>query len=174
MKKTLSTLKFAVILLLMASFSCEKKEITVLPPETQTGANTFGCYVNGELFVKDGTAPWMHLPLSATYSRSDKILGIRAYSHNGNDIGLELDPLQINSSIPISLALYSSKNPFCPYFAAKEAGEVIITKFDTVSCIASGRFNFNGQCSDFSLNIHGDSIVSITAGRFDVKFGIVE
>ena len=57
--------KLVFTLLLAASFilyACKKEKLeptppfqpidyTVLPPETQTGANTFGCKVNGEVWV---------------------------------------------------------------------------------------------------------------------------
>jgi len=51
------------ILLLTISFfllssSCKKNKPTnpvdQLPPETQTGANTFGCLINGEVFKPGG------------------------------------------------------------------------------------------------------------------------
>jgi hypothetical protein len=57
--------------------SCEEEEWTTLPPETQTGANTFGCYVNNELFVAQRKyAPLGGKYLSAVYSGSAKILTI--------------------------------------------------------------------------------------------------
>ena len=52
------------LLLLITSFvllssSCKKSKPTnpvdQLPPETQTGANTFGCLVNGEVFKPGGS-----------------------------------------------------------------------------------------------------------------------
>lgn len=89
-------LKIAVIMLVAAgSFcSCDKwinkkinekleKERTTLPPETQTGANTFGCYVNGELFVRvSGSAGFGMPSLEAQYS--DGVLKIWA---SGEKVG---------------------------------------------------------------------------------------
>ncbi|MCL2683443.1 MAG: hypothetical protein FWE63_08220 [Bacteroidales bacterium] len=50
---------FATLLLLCITTQCKKDPYTNgLPRETRTGANTFGCYVNGELFIPArGTAP---------------------------------------------------------------------------------------------------------------------
>jgi hypothetical protein len=51
------------LLLLITSFillssSCQKEKLKnptdELPPETQTGANTFGCLVNGQVFKPGG------------------------------------------------------------------------------------------------------------------------
>lgn len=47
---------FLTVTVLTASM-CKKKPvdpIDQLPPETQTGANTFGCLVNGEVFKPGG------------------------------------------------------------------------------------------------------------------------
>ena len=43
----------ALCVLLFTSMTCKKSYIekNELPPITQTGANTFGCYVNGEIFL---------------------------------------------------------------------------------------------------------------------------
>jgi hypothetical protein len=42
--------------LISASCKKEKKGIDGLPPATQTGANTFGCLVNGVLFIPKGNS----------------------------------------------------------------------------------------------------------------------
>lgn len=51
------------LLLLLVIVSCSKNDPVVedylakLPPETQTGANTFGCIINGQVFYpRDGTS----------------------------------------------------------------------------------------------------------------------
>ncbi|MDR2651377.1 MAG: hypothetical protein LBC68_03555 [Prevotellaceae bacterium] len=166
----------AILLLLAGSFSCEKKEITDLPPETQTGANTFGCYVNGELFVKDGTVPFMMPAISAAFQKGNKTLTIESYSKKGY-IYIELNNMQKHVAQPISIAYFTSNNEWtkaCFCFAGKDIGEIILTKFDTINCIASGRFNFNGQCSDPLFNIQGDSIAHIKDGRFDIKLDIYD
>ena len=44
-------------LLVLFLFTACKKEITELPPATQTGANTFGAKVNGEFWIPQGFGP---------------------------------------------------------------------------------------------------------------------
>jgi hypothetical protein len=179
MKTKILNLAAIMLFLIGSSSSCEKENLTTLPPETQTGANTFGCYVNDELFVNDGTKPFgQPTDLSAGYLRARKMLIIASYSYSGDVMRLELNLPQVNVNVPISMAYYRPLyNSFCPFFAVKDKGEVILTKFDTVNCIASGRFNFPGQCASYLLQdtiIYSttDSIVYVKDGRFDVKFGI--
>jgi len=49
----MKTLKYSLLIfLLLVSMLCEKKPLPdVLPPLTTTGENTFGCLINGEVFV---------------------------------------------------------------------------------------------------------------------------
>ena len=46
-------LLLALSCVLLTNMTCKKSYIekNELPPITQTGANTFGCYVNGEIFL---------------------------------------------------------------------------------------------------------------------------
>jgi hypothetical protein len=76
MKFKLFKLTVIMMLLALTAFSCEKEDLTKLPPETQTGKNTFGCYVNGELFIKAKGNPMATKPLRANYIRERKLLSI--------------------------------------------------------------------------------------------------
>ena len=40
-----------LVLWLPLAVGCKKNELNALPPETQVGANTFGCLVNGKAWV---------------------------------------------------------------------------------------------------------------------------
>ena len=171
-------LNFLKIIFLLALCSCNlfKEEEPQLPPETQTGANTFGCYVNGELFVKDGSAPWMHRPVEASLQIRNQILILESYVTKNGYMYIEIHEPKANISIPVSIAYYRTsewtRDCFC--FGGKETGELFFTKLDTVNRIVSGRFQFQGQCSNEMLEITGDSIVSITNGRFDIKLDIYD
>jgi hypothetical protein len=156
--------------------SCKKEYLTELPPETQTGANTFGCYVNGELFVKDGTHTFTEPPLNAEFIKGQNILTISSFSKKGY---INLWVMDVKVNIPTSLyegyflpEAEWGRECFC--FGGKNFGEIVITKFDTTNNIVSGRFLFTGQCSDPLLNVTGDSIVNITDGRFDIKLNVYE
>lgn len=55
--KTLLSIFLIIFNLTLLSSSCKKQviqpvnQLSLLPPATQTGANTFGCLVNGQAFV---------------------------------------------------------------------------------------------------------------------------
>jgi len=163
-----------ILLDLSTCTSCKEKEWTTLPPETQTGTRTFGCYVNGELFVK-GKESLFNPRLFASYYKNNDSLSIVCASDGNGTINMQLSNVEINISKPISEAVfytpwYLQSNCYC--FAGKDIGEIIITKFDTINWIISGLFQFQGQCSDDIFNITGDSIVYVTNGRFDTLLGI--
>ena len=66
-----------MLLILFSLSSCEKEDLNVLPAETQSGKNTFGCYVNEKLFVR----PFPNISwLSAFYDRKTKSVSINATS----------------------------------------------------------------------------------------------
>jgi len=169
----------SLLILLDLSFciGCKDKEWTTLPPETQTGARTFGCYVNGELFVK-GKETLFHPLLIASYYKNNNSFSISCTSNDNQSIGMQLNNVEVNISKPISEAYFFSYGANCYCFSEKEIGEIIITKFDTISGhafgIVSGQFQFKGQCSDNTLNITGDSIVYVTNGRFDTVLGVYD
>jgi len=163
----------ALCLTLSSCDSCKEKEWDILPPETQTGANTFGCYVNGELFVKDREAIFTEKRLRINYYKNNKTLIINALSNN-RTIYITVNESEINvkNLIPFAYFMPSEYNSICAYFIGRETGEIVFTKLDTINCIVSGRFQFQGQCSDFLLNKVSDSLISVTNGRFDAKLYI--
>jgi hypothetical protein len=175
--KLLPIILFCMIIL--SASHCEKHEPTALPPETQTGANTLGCYVDGKLFVASREyTPFGHYHINATFSRNLNHLGLGCYGKNGR-MGLELQFNDIVLNVPklISTARFLPKDNLvrdCFLFGDKNTGEIIITKFDTVNCIVSGKFKFQGKCSDIFLNVTGDSVVNVTDGRFDIKLEITD
>jgi hypothetical protein len=169
--KTLSTI--ALILALFSS--CKKENFDVMPPETQSGKNTFGCLIDGDLFVGGCCAPWMRVPLTATYFTMSDKLGIDAWGKmNGEPagaIGISIiHPAQntVQTIKEISYNPFSTSSP-CREYLTSTNGEVFITKFDTINKIVSGRFQFTGNCSNSS----NPNTKHITQGRFDLKFDII-
>jgi hypothetical protein len=156
-----------------------KDEIpTELPAETQTGANTFGCYINDTiLFVKDGIAPFMHRSIYAEFNRKDSLLFLYAYSNLGQ-ISLNISNnihVGEGESAPMPSCYFTSKEyepNSCFLFGGKNIGEVTLSKFDTINRIVSGTFQFVGRCYDDLFEVPGDSTVNVSNGRFDVKLEI--
>jgi hypothetical protein len=182
----MKNLKFLQILILLVSLSscssCEEEEWTTLPPETQTGANTFGCYVNGELFVKVRYgALLMAPPLQAIYSATDNNLLIYCEGFLGkNDCSIELkidNPQElINNDFSVSMHI---QNISCWRSVCKNEGFVYLTKFDTLRSIVSGTFDFTTKCDRWLSSYEtkeianpNDSSFYVKSGRFDIKLEI--
>lgn len=160
--------------------SC-KKEVTELPPETQTGAHTFGAKVNGSFWVPQGFGS---LPandiLEARMIGNDVIINARNFSSSPTETEFEIrlknvtapGTIQLNSDVvhpstENSYAYYVKRNftPINEWLTSSTAtGSVTITRIDTINWIVSGNFQFN------MLNIYNDpQPLSITEGRFDLK-----
>jgi len=167
---------FLVLLSWIISFSsCEKKNFDEMPPETRSGKNTFGCLIDGDLFVGGCCAPWMTDVLDAGYRKESNRLFIIAYGKmNGSPAGMisiGVNSPQQKSTQKISLAYYFPPTGSCFNFTAWNDGLCTITRLDTINKIASGRFEFVGRCSDEDFNVTDSTTTTqITQGRFDVKF----
>ena len=56
-----------VMLVMFASCKSCKKEINLLPDETQTGANTFGCLIDGKAWIPTGSGAIGSRPIVGGY-----------------------------------------------------------------------------------------------------------
>ncbi|MDP3667909.1 MAG: hypothetical protein Q8R50_14595 [Sediminibacterium sp.] len=170
----------------LLSSSCRKNKpvnpIDQLPPETQTGANTFGCLVDGEVF-KPGGAQLSGGSLQCNYqffNNSYFFVLIGRNQTGGNlltSVGIYTDSLRIFEGNNLNLKLRGKGNPSGDYFKSISAyqyelystnnilntGELWIKKLDTVNQIASGTFWFD------AVNANGQK-VQIREGRFDVRY----
>jgi hypothetical protein len=189
MRSTATTSFLLLLFALLCFAQCKKEQkapLEQLPPETQTGANTFGCLVNGIVF-KPGGAQLSGGSLQANYQNLGNIPGggyhlriaaISRYS-NGNEsksIGLFTDSLQIveggeyilSDTEGPAFALYGYYKVTPPVVYDFEttflySGKLKISKFDPINQIVSGTFSFKAAKSN------GDTI-NITDGRFDVRY----
>jgi len=171
------------LLLLLVSCKKEKEKdpLSQLPPETQTGANTFGCLVNGKVFTPGGVPGWAGSTISSYYQLVDDryhfVLNVRnRKSSIDQAIGLFADSLKLaeNKKYQFSTrengnvsARYSySDNSVSKTFITGEdiyIGELWIKKLDTVKLIVSGFFWFN------AIDENGEKI-EIREGRFDMRY----
>jgi hypothetical protein len=173
-------LLFSITTLLV--ISCRKKnnqKEPELPPETQTGAYTFGCKVNGKVFLpRDGNgkpglfAQYVNL---GTGPRGGWHLNIPAYDHSAkHGVSIETDSLLLLEGRTYELKkaqghasafyLKSTTNGVDVYKKPdNEAGELIITKHDLSKRILAGRFWFT------ATNTNGEK-VDVTDGRFDIVY----
>lgn len=176
MKNKLILSAFVITLLI----SC-KKEITELPEPTQTGSNTFGAKINGQLWAPQGfgAIPASNL-LEARFIGNDLIINANNFASSPNETGFEIRiigvtgtgtyPLNTTVSHPgfsASYAYYVKRNltPQNEWItSATSTGSVTLTKVDQANKIVSGTFRFD------ALNLYNTpEPLSVTEGRFDIK-----
>lgn len=151
-----------------------------LPPETQTGANTAGCLVNGKVFLpkQEGLNP----ALVCNYEfidgefffnlviRDNRGQGVKTVSVRTQRIDLEAGPtyiLNIDNTISIDFTggggVYSINASDFFYTNTIKTGELKITRLDLQNSIISGTFWFD------AINSNGE-VVEIRQGRFDMRY----
>jgi hypothetical protein len=165
----------ALITITCTSMMCECDDKTTyepqLPPETTTGANTFGCLVNGKVWLNGGVGiPNYSLAINEL---SDTTLGIvarRKTSNTTESIILYVS----NSSLKENRYIIGTTNIYINYlytdiinqitcnYQGVCKGFIKLNRFDLLNDVVSGSFEatlYNSEC---------DSAV-ITQGRFDLK-----
>jgi hypothetical protein len=158
--------------------SC-KKEITELPPATQSGAHTFGAKVDGEFWVPQGFGPVPANDILEGNMNGDDIM-IRASNFSSSPTETEFvirlkdisapGTYQFNTNVshPSNVAsyVYFVKRRLTPenewITSATSTGSVNITRVDPVNLIVSGTF----QCTLTGTN---NETLTVTDGRFDVQ-----
>ncbi|MDR0547641.1 MAG: hypothetical protein LBG77_08730 [Dysgonamonadaceae bacterium] len=135
-----------------------------LPPETQTGKNTFGCLVNGELVVTSWHYEWGLFgkysvnEVRATYNREYDQLTIHAKCQFDSEIILSINHPYQRADLYIDNISYLPPKSI-EWMEAVHTGYLRITRLDH---IASGVFSFD-------LEAEGKKTVSATQGRFDLE-----
>jgi hypothetical protein len=180
--KNIKLLLAAVSVMTLFTFSQCKKNKTEepqLPPETTTGAMTFGCKVNGQIFLpKDGNGrPGLYVQYVNLGNVPDGgwHLNIPAYNYSTNKgVSIETDSLllvegmtyQFKTTIGTANAFYLENIPNGVNVYQKldnDAGSLIVKRHDPIQRILSGSFSFIGT--------DGNGIkINITEGRFDIRY----
>lgn len=165
-----------VLFITNTSSRCKKQNSEPqLPAETTIGAMTFGCKVNGKVFVPKGSIDgpgiiaqylflgngpgggwWLNLSAvdryesKGIYFRTDTLLLIEDNVYN-------LKREKGYPSAEYAMGLYD-------YFMGNnDTGKIIVTRHDLSQRILSGRFYFT------ATNNNGEKI-NITEGRFDIRY----
>lgn len=144
-----------------------------LPPATQTGQNTFGCLVNGELVIPFADNKWQNDSNNARYNESIGQLTIQGYGQDNQRFEFTImNPAEGSKTSFTNVVYYASTLPSNYYYGGQNIGEVLITKFDTNRKIVSGQFSFIGTkwFSD-GINTYEADVndkVIVTMGRFDL------
>ena len=163
------------LLPLLSTTSCNNDDdnntqnpIDQLPPETQSGANTFGFLVNGEPISVTNTSQQ-----TAIYQQGQLQFG-GGIDNSERDIGISIslvDPITINidydlTNFPMYTAQFGWREGEinCSYpFEDTYQGTVRFSNIDTTNFIISGTF-------EFSTITDGCENISITNGRFDLQY----
>ena len=173
MKKTI------LLLLTTLTLSCCNKDddkptnpLSQLPPATQTGANTFGCLINGEPFVVSNTSQQ-----TAIYQDGGLLIGgQKNINNNPTQVSMFISEANIGEIIAennlyvlnsnsVPKGEYYIENQNCFYFTSSNyTGAITITKLDNINFIVSGTFEFK------SISDNCEGIIDITNGRFDLQY----
>ncbi len=174
--------------------SCSKSDDTftpTLPPITQVGANTFGCYLDGQLLVpRNGEGTFNSPSPGATYfvtgnvpTDYNSVLYVNDYKSGTKWLQLSFEDIQNgegtyeikdsncqdfsggNPNPTINLFFNLNNTLYC---SIEDTGTLNITRYDYSNGILSGTFS----CSAVNVNDSND-IIEVTEGRFDIVWGTI-
>ena len=174
------------------SNATQNDPVLQLPPETQTGANTFGCYINGKLLVPrsgigtvggsdtalsvwgDVTGNQQYSEIDARDYKSNRTAQILIHIQNLHQIGIGIYIIDIsngmrgidglNNSYIHCRVFNESTNSHQYYRSFNSSGSILITKYDFANEIISGTFTCRLRNS-----INQSDEIQITQGRFDIN-----
>jgi len=177
-------LLYSALLLLTQCSKCKNDPAPAdpasqLPPATQTGANTFGCLVNGQPYTpsgNNGTANYAVLYDPGFQGGALDVLAYRSLPSNPNTKYLSFGGSSVASTKSYSLGpSHNSAARFsdagrpsgCTRYASDDGvtmcnGQFTITRLDLQAGIIAGTFAF-------TLAQPGCDTVKVTQGRFDKK-----
>jgi hypothetical protein len=149
-----------------------------LPPVTQTGENTFGCFVNGELWLPKGNIQTPALN-GDYYQQYIQINANRVGQNPFSAIHLDFGTVTSDTSFIIhnyldttSLQYFyynssylSQSGPIQDFYAIlPNSGQLTLIKLDTVNRIMAGTFFFT------AVDTVNNDTVMIEDGRFDIHY----
>jgi len=175
-------------LLLLATFTlscCNKDDNPFsskdqLPAETQTGANTVGCLVNGEVFIphQQGINPAVNCFYQLDNGEFFFTMGFSDFRNGGSkSVFIQTKRVNLINGQTYSLnknmvdngdfsggggAYWLSPNDIS-YTNTIKTGELKVTRLDLANSIISGTFWFD------AVNTAGET-VQIRSGRFDMNY----
>ena len=175
---------YLLVAALLGLSQCKKKSdpapVDQLPPATQTGANTFGCLLNGQPWTPSGNNGTPNFVVTYDPNYMGGALQIKSYRYSGakNDVlqGIVLGAAQVNNVGGYILSLKGGNGANyidnglpspCNYYGEApqltyRKGTLTVTHLDQKTGIVSGTFAF-------TLYQPGCDSVRVTNGRFDKK-----
>jgi hypothetical protein len=172
-------MKFYTLLILLslgAACSCSKNSINpsnTLPPATDTGENTLGFVIDGQVWVPQGNNGTSRLDLSydpQLYGGTMLLNGYSITSDTDREYfylnGIEINQVgthQIGGEDSNIVAGFTAAN-YCEYISDDNysEGSLTITRFDLEERIISGKFQFR-------MATPSCDTINVTDGRFDMR-----
>lgn len=178
MKKTL--LLIAIGFTLSCCNKDDENSGDTLPPETQIGANTAGCLVNGEVFLPKAGGINPAVVVNYEFVNGEFFFGLSFRDQRGTGVktvgvGTQRVNLEANETYVLDKnefdngdftgggGAYSLSSSVIYVTTSIVTGELTITRVDTSNSIISGTFWFD------AINEQGE-IVEIRDGRFDYEY----
>ena len=154
-------------------------ELALLPPISSSGANTFGCLVNGKAWISNkGASSQFYVDYyQGIFSLNAARHGYSPRRQNDDQI---LETFLLGSinyqqfgkqeiDNAIHFGLFTDYEHWCEYDSDSEiTGYLEYIKFDTINWIASGTFAFTTYLPDEENELGCDTLY-VTDGRFDVR-----
>ncbi len=193
-KILIKALWLSLLIITLANCNNNDNEFTpTLPEATQTGKNTFGCFVDGKLLTpRDGTGTFNSADrgmvmfvhgTSPSYTYNE--LKVVNYKDNGNRIDFHITDLHFNGegifdidesncekgllanpTINLRCRLFDDvNNTYAWYCSISGTGSITITKYDFDNKIFASIF----ECSLQNENDSSD-IKVLTEGRLDINW----
>ena len=193
--------KILIFLTILILVGCSKDDTTppepalLLPTETQTGANTFGCLINGKLLIpRDGTGTfggshrgmilWAGHPTGTEYSEIDihdyknpktgdivihiqslDQLGVGNYIIDESNGFRSIDGLNHNY---IHCRIFNeATNSYKSYRSYPNSGVIKITRFDFIPSVQL--FVSGTFTCKVRNSTNSNDEIEITLGRFDIN-----
>ena len=178
--------KTAFLLFAIIFYNCENNDPQdQLPPITQTGANTFGCIINGEVLIPKNSNGVPNAKGLEAYYKDNKtfILDANNYSNSNGRLYIYIYDLNSEGNTSLELSEGLSSFHFEPnyshlwcrvydqtegnniYISTTDSGAIEITRFDVINNIISGVFD---NLTLVNINDSND-IIEIKEGRFDIN-----
>ncbi len=123
----------------------ESRDITVMPPVTEEGADTFGCLVDGWLYVGGRYQP-MAFKESFVYNTAQDKLSARVWVKNDKTIDFTILSPQKGKECVLTDITFGEEE--------LENGTAFISRFDPSAHIISGTFENKGRLTHGRFDIH--------------------
>jgi hypothetical protein len=143
--------------------SCGIEEpMPALPEETQKGAGTFGCLVNGELVRSQWDRWGGTFQVSSYYDSTTNQFRLATTTRLGDRFEFFVSNPMPGQNVIDSVFFWANSH----YYAARNIAYIYFTRFDH---IASGTFAFDAERYNRSTHeLIPDRKIQVRRGRFDV------